>query len=184
MGVLVENGHLLLADPFMMDNNFKRSVILVCDRHTEGTVGFILNKPMNAKVHEILEDFPDSDLPLFFGGPVAHDTIHFVHNKGDIIDNSMPIDANLYWGGDYEQIKQCMKDHVMTKFDIRFFIGYSGWSSGQLEEELAYHSWVVSRMDYHTLFSLKIKSMWSDVMHAKGGNFKVISTLSDFSNLN
>ncbi len=180
----LETGKLLLADPFMMDSNFKRAVILLCDCHHEGSLGFIVNKPMDIKVNELLEDFPEEDMNLYFGGPVAHDTIHFIHRKGDLVENSVEIDQGIYWGGDFDKVKFLLKNEVMTSQDIRFFIGYAGWSPGQLEEELAYKSWVLANMDKNYLFSGKNKELWSQVMNNKGGHFEVIANISDFSNLN
>lgn len=180
----LENGKLLLADPFMMDPNFKRAVILLCDCHFEGALGFIVNKPMDVKVTELLEDFPEKNMKLYFGGPVAHDTIHFIHRKGDIVDNSVEIDKGIYWGGDYSKVKVLMANKVITAKDIRFFIGYAGWSPGQLEEELAYKSWVLANMDKNYLFSGKNKELWSRVMNNMGGHYEVIANISEFSNLN
>lgn len=184
MDIKIENGYLLLAEPFMMDDQFKRAVVLVCDRHIDGTVGFIMNKPMQPFVYEILEDFPNHECKLHFGGPVSHDTIHFLHNRGDIIENSMQVDKDLYWGGDYDQLKECFNNKLMTAKDIRFFVGYAGWSAGQLEEELSYHSWVISKMDPQRLFTLAQEDLWSQAMNDKGGTFQVISDISEFSNLN
>ena len=77
----VEKGTVLLAEPFMLDPNFKRSVVLVCEHDDkEGTVGFVMNKPLHMQVNELITDFPDIEAPVYFGGPVATDTIHYVHN--------------------------------------------------------------------------------------------------------
>ncbi|WP_236978164.1 YqgE/AlgH family protein [Membranihabitans maritimus] len=180
----IENGKLLLAEPFMIDTNFKRAVVLICDCHTDGTVGFIVNKPLDVHVHELLEGFPDSDMKLFFGGPVAHDTIHFLHNKGDLIENSVKVVDGVYWGGDFDKVKFLFENQVITPDDIKFFIGYSGWSSGQLEEELSYKSWVLANMDKNYLFSDSEMKLWSQVMNNKGGTYEVIASMSEFSNLN
>jgi len=180
----LETGKLLLAEPFMLDANFKRAVILLCDCHYEGALGFIVNKPMDIRVDELLEDFPEKEMKLYFGGPVAHDTIHFIHRKGDLVENSVEIANGIFWGGEFDKIKFLMKNEVITADDIRFFIGYSGWSPGQLEEELAYKSWILANMDKNYLFSGKSTDLWSQVMNNKGGHFQVIADISDFSNLN
>ena len=83
-------GKLLLAEPFMQDGNFKRSVVLLCD-HTaiEGTVGFILNKPIDMNIEELVGDFPEFESQVYYGGPVANDTLHYVHDVGEILDLSL-----------------------------------------------------------------------------------------------
>lgn len=180
----LKTGKLLLADPFMIDSNFKRAVILLCDCHDEGSLGFIVNKPMEIKVNELLDNFPEKEMHLYFGGPVAHDTIHFIHRKGDLVENSVEIDNGIFWGGDFDKVKFLLNNDIITSHDIRFFIGYAGWSPGQLEEELAYKSWVLANMDKNYVFAGKKKDLWSMVMNNKGGHYEVIANISDFSNLN
>ena len=119
----LETGKLLLAEPFMLDANFKRAVILLCDCHYEGALGFIVNKPMDIRVDELLEDFPEKEMKLYFGGPVAHDTIDFILRKVDLVENSVEIANGIFWGGEFEKIKFLMKNEVITADDIRFFIG-------------------------------------------------------------
>lgn len=180
----LNTGKLLLADPFMMDDNFKRAVILLCDYHHDGSLGFIVNKPMDVKVHELLENFPENDMDLYFGGPVAHDTIHFIHTKGDLVEDSMEIAPGVFWGGDYNRIRFLLNHQIITDRDIRFFIGYSGWSPGQLEAELEYNSWMVANFDKNYVFTRKHNDLWSKVLNHKGGHYEVIANISEFSNLN
>lgn len=177
-------GKLLLADPFMLDENFKRAVILLCDYHHEGSLGFIVNKSLDIKVHELLEDFPDEEIDLYFGGPVAQDTIHFIHTKGDLIEESMEIGEGIFWGGDFDRVRFLLSHKIITARDIRFFIGYAGWSPGQLEAEMAYNSWMTANLDKNFIFRKYDKNLWSEVLHQKGGHYEVIANISDFSNLN
>jgi len=177
-------GKLLLAEPFMLDENFKRAVILLCDYHHEGSLGFIVNKPLGIKVHELLEGFPDESIELYFGGPVSQDTIHFIHTKGDLIEDSMEIADGIFWGGDFERVQFLLNHQVITPEDIRFFIGYAGWSPGQLEAEMAYKSWVTAHLDKNFIFKDYDERLWSEVLHQKGGHYEVIANISDFENLN
>ena len=82
--IIIQTGKILLAEPFMMDANFRRAVILLCDHHEEGSLGFILNKPLKMSVDELIADFPEFDAEVYFGGPVATDTIHYIHDKGSL----------------------------------------------------------------------------------------------------
>jgi putative transcriptional regulator len=169
----------------MQDQNFKKTVVLLADYTIdEGSVGFVLNRPTNLKIHELISSFPDFDSNVYYGGPVGIDTIHYVHRKGDLIEGSRLICDGLYWGGDFNQIKFLVKNEVLKRSDIRFYIGYSGWSQGQLDEEMEIKSWLVGDVDYNYIFSSKIPNMWKHVMNIKGANFRVIADTSDYHSLN
>ena len=176
----VKAGSLLLAEPFMIDPNFKRSVVLMCE-HTEGegSVGFILNKPLDLKLTELVSDFPEFESTVYFGGPVATDTIHYVHCKGDIVDESIPVDRGIFWGGNFEKLKFLIESELILPKDIRFFVGYSGWDGGQLLSELESGSWVVSQGDPNYVFKSSSQKLWSTVMSNIGKQFSVIAQLPD-----
>ena len=72
----IEKGVLLLAEPFMEDPYFKRAAVLLCENHPQGTLGFILNKPTQVRLEDVLEDFPPFDAPVYYGGPVQADRLH------------------------------------------------------------------------------------------------------------
>lgn len=183
--IAVQSGTVLLAEPFMIDPNFKRAVVLLCDHEREdGTVGFILNKPLSMKVEELVSDFPEFDSEIYYGGPVANDTIHYLHNQGDLVPDSIPVSPGVYWGGDFEQIKFLISSKLILEKDIRFYVGYSGWSPGQLGDELKYGSWVLADMDPNYLFNTKPRELWSRVMDHKGDNYTVIATMPDSLNMN
>ncbi len=181
----VDNGKLLLAEPFMLDPNFRRSVVMICE-HSEddGTVGFILNKPLTVKVNELVADLSDIESPVFFGGPVATDSIHFLHNVGDLLEESIEVMRGVYWGGDFDKLKFLIQSKLILPHNIRFFVGYSGWSPGQLMEELEYHSWFISEMHANYLFKSKPASLWRQVMYNMGDTFSVIAQMPDQHSLN
>ena len=180
-----DKGKLLVSEPFMMDGNFKRSAVLLCE-HTqdEGTVGFILNKPIDMKIEELVGDFPEIESQVYYGGPVANDTLHYVHNVGDILDNSVKVSKGIYWGGDFEKLKFLIKSGLVTPDNIRFFLGYSGWSVGQLEAEMEIGSWVIANMDPNYIFKLSPKKLWEEILKNMGSVYSVISQVPDSNNLN
>lgn len=172
-------GKVLLAEPFMLDTNFKRSVVLMCEHEDDGSLGFILNKSLKMKINELISDFPDIDSTVCYGGPVQTDTIHYIHNAGHLFEDSQEIMPGVYWGGDFEKLKALITTELITKENIRFFIGYSGWSESQLKEELKLGSWVVADMNLNYLFKVGEKNLWSKVMQHKGDVFSVIANLSE-----
>ncbi len=176
----IRKGSLLLAEPFMLDPNFKRSVILLCDHEQEdGSLGFILNKSLDLKINDLLEDFPDFDSIMYYGGPVQTDTIHYVHNVGDLLEDSLEVAKGIYWGGDFDKLKFLISSQLILPHNIRFFVGYSGWSSGQLSEELKFGSWVDASVHSNYVFKTKPKSLWQMVMNKKGNTYSVIAQMPD-----
>ena len=180
----IQSGSLLLAEPFMLDPNFKRSVILICENTPEGTNGFIINRTIDLKIHELIPDFPESQSQVYFGGPVSTDSLHFIHNVGDLIDQSLEICPGVYWGGDFEKLKFLMKTEVVKDHNVKFFVGYSGWSEGQLSEELKEGSWIVDFMDTNYLFKMKAYNLWPSILHNKGNTFTVIARMPESTSLN
>lgn len=178
-------GNILIAEPFMVDPNFKRSVVLICD-HTkkEGTVGFVLNKNLGLQVNELILEFPKFDAEVFYGGPVQTDSIHYIHNVGDILDNSTKVVDGVWWGGDFEKLKFLIASNLIEPDNIRFFVGYSGWSPGQLDNEMELGSWVVADMFANYLFKSEPDSLWQQVMKNKGDRYEVIADMPDGVNWN
>ena len=180
-----QTGSILIAEPFMVDPNFKRAVVGLCD-HTEeeGTVGFVLNKPLGLKVNELIVDFPDFDTEVYFGGPVQTDSIHYIHNMGDLLEGSTKVVDGLWWGGDFEKLKFLIRSEMIFPENIRFFVGYSGWSPGQLEEEMAGGSWVLSDLYANYLFKSKPTKLWQQVLKNIGDTHSVIAEMPDAANWN
>lgn len=180
-----QTGSLLIAQPFMDDTNFRRSVVAIVD-HTndEGTVGFIINKPLAITMNELVEDFPEIDGSVFYGGPVSTNTIHYIHNVGAILDGSTEIAPGIFWGGEFDKLKSLVEHEMIKGENIRFFVGYSGWSPGQLDEEMGSGSWIVSDIHPNYLFKSKPVNLWNQVLHNKGDVFGVIAELPEDNSLN
>lgn len=176
---LVTSGKVLLAEPFMQDPHFKRSVILLCEHHLHGSLGFILNKPIDMKVNDLIASFPDFDAEVYYGGPVSTDTMHYVHDLGDILDDSIKITDGIWMGGDFEQLKALVRNGLVMPSNIRFFIGYSGWSGGQLDEEMDIRSWVTAPVHPNYIFKAAPDGLWSKIMYNKGDVFEVISDIPE-----
>lgn len=180
-----EVGKILIAEPFMLDNNFKESVILLCDKQPmDGNVGFILNKPIDMMIYQLVQDFPDVDFPVYYGGPVGHDTIHYIHKLGHILNDSVLVKGDIYWGGNFNQLKALVKQDMVEFNDIKFFVGYSGWSPGQLENEIRMGSWVIDDMDSNYLFKISDNKLWKSSMQNKGDSFGIIAEMKKSISLN
>lgn len=181
----VRTGSLLVAEPFMMDGYFKRTVVQICDHHADqGTVGFILNRPTNLLMHDIVDGFPEFDAPVLYGGPVSNETIHYLHRVGDLLEKSTEIARGIFWGGDFTQLKFLIENKIIKRGDIQFYLGYSGWSEGQLDGEIKAGSWIIAEPDVNYLFNVKPTQMWSQVLKNIGKNYCVIADMPDNVSLN
>ena len=138
-------------------------------------MGFIINKPLNYNINEVLPEIK-RDFPLYCGGPVEQDNLFFIHNAGHLVPNSIKIDDKLCWGGDFDKVVALVNDGVLTTQDLRFFLGYSGWSNEQLEQEIASHSWVVIENSFaDQIFNLNTATLWKNQMIALGGKYVIWS---------
>ena len=126
----LQSGVVLLAEPFMLDRYFRRSAILLCEHNEEGSIGFIMNRPLDLNIDGLIQDFPEFEAEVFYGGPVGNDTIHYIHNLGDLLEDSVKISSGVYWGGDFDKLKFLISSEMVQPHNIRFFMGYSGWSPG------------------------------------------------------
>lgn len=142
--VLPRKGALLISEPFMADPNFKRTVVLITENNAEGTVGYALNQKSDFLLKDVIEDCWDANNQIFVGGPVANDTLHFIHSVPDKIIGGADLGNGLFWGGDFENLKDQIKNYNIKEEEIKFFIGYSGWSKNQLDQELEMNAWIVS----------------------------------------
>jgi len=168
-----------MAEPFMLDPNFKRSVILLCEHESDGSLGFILNKSLDMKINDLINDFPKFNAPVYYGGPVQTDTIHYIHNMGELLEDSNEIVSGVFWGGDFEKLKFLISSKLVEPHNIRFFVGYSGWTVGQLKDEMRFGSWVLGDMNSNYLFKSESGGLWQQAMEQKGDSYSVIAQMPD-----
>lgn len=173
---LPDKGKILIAEPMLGDPNFDRTVVLLADHNEEGTVGFVLNRKVEVSFDELVLDFPSFDAEIFEGGPVQEDNLFYLHRKGDLIPGSEEIMDGVYWGGDLEVLKEMIALEMVLPSDIHFYLGYSGWSAGQLAEELKQKAWLVAESDAQLIFETDIDGLWSTIMKQLGGEYALWHT--------
>lgn len=172
----LEKGHLLIAEPSIIsDLSFNRSVILLADHTSEGSVGFILNKPLKYTIQDLLPEI-ESNFKIYNGGPVEQDNLYFIHTIPDLIPNSIEISNGIFWGGDFEFTKELINTGVIKKKNIRFFLGYTGWDSEQLENEIKANSWILIKNTYENKILGKASvNFWKEKIVELGGNYLIWS---------
>jgi putative transcriptional regulator len=169
------NGILLIAEPFLKDPNFIRSVTLLCKYDTtDGAVGFVINKPHQQKLGEMLPEMAAFDLPIFIGGPVQMDTLHFLHKYPEYFPDAPKISEGIYWGGDFELLKTLIKSGTILTSGIRLYLGYSGWDAGQLEEEIEEKSWLTVAANTQILFNTAADDIWKCSIKLLGGKYEMM----------
>lgn len=165
-------GILLIADPFLKDPNFLRTVVLLCEHKDEGSFGFVLNKQIEQTLDELISDLEGYSLPVYYGGPVQMDTIHFLHQYPDLIPESVKVSNDIFWGGNFETVTALLKSNSIEPDKIRFFIGYSGWSEGQLSGELEEKSWLTVKANLKLVFNTGYEEIWKESLQELGGEYK------------
>lgn len=182
---LVKKGHVLLAEPTLTgDVSFSRAVILIAAHNPKGSVGFILNKPLSYTLDELIEDihFP---FPVFNGGPVDQDNIYFIHTAPEVVPGSIEITDGIYWGGDFAVLLNALKLNLIFENQIKFFLGYTGWSQKQLDGEIKSNSWItVEDLDIKTLVKKQNHSLWKNSIKALGGKYLIWSNTPENPSLN
>ena len=153
-------GNVLIAEPFMNDFYFRRSVILIIDHNEEGSLGVIINKRLTIPFNEIVQGFPEFKADVYLGGPVETDRIFFIHTVGEMIPDSHKISDGLYWSGNINVLKSMIKMDLIKPHEVRFYVGYAGWDGGQLRNELKANTWLVGKFSSKQLLTTMPGKMW------------------------
>lgn len=177
-------GKILISEPFLPDTFFNRTIVYLVDHNDEGSVGFILNKKLDIKVCDAISGFEGWEENLSMGGPVAPDTLHYLHSMGDLIPKSVWVDDNIFWGGDIDFVRDMIKKGQLNNSQIRFFLGYSGWSAGQLEKELRENSWVIARVSEDIVLNNQINAGWKKVLRGLKNKYRVWADFPDSPDMN
>ncbi|HKZ67782.1 MAG TPA: YqgE/AlgH family protein [Chitinophagaceae bacterium] len=167
-------GILLIADPFLKDPNFLRTVVFLCEHREEGSFGFVLNRKYENTLDELIPDVEGFKLPVFYGGPVQMDTIHFLHQYPVEIPGGEEVMKGIYWGGDFVKAVEMIKNGEMDFRKIRFYIGYSGWGNGQLDEELKEKSWLTVKANRKLIFQTSAEEIWKESLRHLGGDYEMM----------
>ena len=181
----LEKGQLLIAEPSIIgDLSFNRSVILLADHNNEGSVGFILNKPLEYTISDLIPDI-EASFKIYNGGPVEQDNLYFIHTIPNLITSSIEISDGVFWGGDFELTKSLINEGKINKENIRFFLGYTGWSANQLEEELKENSWIITTNTYKSAILEKSSAQfWKEKIIELGGEYLIWSNAPENPILN
>lgn len=173
-------GSLLISQPFLGDPNFERTVVLLCqDNPEDGSFGLVLNRPSSLMLGDVME-LPGGEstvagqLPLGIGGPVQADTLHYLHRRADV-PGAESIGQDVYWGGDFTVLLGLLESGSIEPADVRLYAGYSGWTNGQLAEEVRENVWIVHPNAAGKVFTLESDAFWQAILREKGGRYRMLS---------
>lgn len=181
-----KKGDLLIAEPAIIgDMSFNRSIVLLADHTEDGSIGFILNKPLNYNINDLVPEIEASTFKVYNGGPVEQDNLYFIHKVPKLIPDSIEISLGIFWGGDFTKVAELIANGAIKETDIRFFLGYSGWGNNQLESELKSNSWVVTDNIYKKdIIEKSYESFWKEKMLEFGGEYSIWSNAPENPNYN
>ncbi len=168
-----KKGRILIAEPFLHGDYFSRSVVFLVAYSEKGAVGFILNKRIDFLLQDVFIDFPNFKADVFLGGPVAPDSIFFIHKLGNLLPGSIKVLGNLSWGGDFDTLKKLIAEGMVQTTDIHFFLGYSGWDAGQLEGEIKENSWLVTDIEEKMVMQKNHNASWTEFVKMAGNRYTI-----------
>jgi putative transcriptional regulator len=172
----LKKGDLIIADPSIVnDIQFNRSIILITSSSIENeVVGLIINKILDYKLKDIIPEI-NIDFDVYDGGPVNQDNLYYIHNQGHLIPESIKINQQLFWSGDFETIVDLINSKKITSKDIKFCLGYTGWSAKQLINEVRDDNWIKStKIKSEDIFT-KMSNSWKKTMINLGGEYSIWS---------
>ena len=184
-GHLPTQGSLLLSEPFITDPAFERAVIILCEHNEEGSVGLVLNHKSHLILSDIFTQAANTDFPIYLGGPVEESALFFLHRAFDKLQSGVLIHDDIYWGGDFDYAIQLIQDGLIFPEEIKFFLGYSGWSPGQLEAELKQNSWAVhNNFDTELSFIHDGEDLWKQTIISLGPKYAHVANFPKSPHLN
>ena len=179
-----KKGRILISEPSFNDSIFFKSVVLLTHHNDEESIGLILNQPTKISLNEILNDIPLSDFPVYIGGPLAKQSLQFIHTLGSLIPESKQITENIYFGGDFNTVLKLMQDKKITKNEIRFFVGYSGWGEDQLNNEIREESWLVKSTKDNLCMQYSTPKLWNNIIRKTKSDYAIWVNMPKDPNLN
>ena len=168
-------GRILISEPFLQNVFFQRAVILLIEHNKNGSMGFVLNKRTNLIVNTFFPEmkfFPD--IPIYLGGPVHSNHLFFIHSLGEeIIPDGVKVINNLCFDGNFEALKQYILQGGPVEGKVKFFLGYSGWSTNQLTGEIVSDSWLVGNSSINSIMQAEGDSFWTNSVDSLGNQYKI-----------
>jgi len=174
------HGKLLIAEPFLGDPHFERSVIVICDHDEEGALGIIVNQSIEGKLRVRIR----GNMTVMVGGPVMPTTLLALHTNHDLGDGSFEVAEGLWFMGDAELINQSVTEGSLHENNGRLFLGYAGWGAGQLEAEMDEKAWIARELPRPLERIFTTPALWQAALKEMGGTYKQLANYPKDPRLN
>jgi putative transcriptional regulator len=164
--VSLSRGKLLVASRGLKDPNFSQSVVLIIEYDRHGTVGLIINRPTGLKLATLLPEIrglKQREDIVYIGGPVNRSLMMVLIHSGIKPEESSEVLKNVYVTSSRKLLEQ-ITDKTETKERFRVYAGLSGWTPGQLENEIMRGGWHILQADAETIFDKESSDIWPELI--------------------
>ena len=170
--MLIDKGHILISTPNIIgDLYFHRSTIIIVDKADQNFIGFIFNKKLDYSLNELIDKIR-TPFPIYYGGPIESDSLFYLYKSKINITGSKLVSKNLFWSGNFNEIIELINKNLILLDDIKFFMGYSGWSLNQLNSEIKDKSWeTINFSSENEILTDKIKDVWKNHLYLFGEKY-------------
>ena len=173
-----EKGSLLIANPVLPDPNFSRTVILLCNHDEQGSFGLVINRSTQLKAPDlflninILKSYNEK---IYLGGPVSQSMVFFLCRSPSAAGKLDEVCSGVYLGSNLEILESLYSSLENPEQDIRFYLGYSGWSGGQLAQEMEQNSWLVQKANEQFIFLDSESLIWPQAVNSLGEKYQYLT---------
>ena len=159
-----EKGKTLIAEPFLRDMPFRRAVILLTEHSPKGAMGYVLNKKLPFNLDDLVDNITAKQrIPIYYGGPVDKQLLFYIHTL-EFLPNSYKISDSLFLNGDFNLLLEYINLDTDISGKIKFFLGYAGWTAGQLDAEIEGNSWLVGELEDREMLSPAAEELWETAL--------------------
>lgn len=159
----IQNGTIIISSTALENTFFEQAIILITESNSNGAVGFILNHPFPKNLNDLIEFKDAASIPLFHGGPVDEESLFFIHQQADLVIDSIHIKDSIYYGGNFKAAVQMLNRKIITGNDLKIFIGYCGWNTGELEAEVQEGSWLITDLSTAEALNMNMQNSWNNL---------------------
>ncbi|KOR30298.1 hypothetical protein TI04_06400 [Achromatium sp. WMS2] len=171
----------LIAMPGLMDPNFSRTVTYVCEHSSEGAMGIIINRPIEVGLGTMLDQLQINitapevrTIPIYLGGPVQIDRGFVLHTGSQTWDSTIKITDNINITTSKDILEAIAQGKGPSQ--VLIALGYAGWTSGQIEQEISANSWLISHPDSEIIFNTPVEQRWKAAANLIGINIDLLGT--------
>jgi putative transcriptional regulator len=170
-------GYFLIANPVLPDPSFSRTVVLLCNHDDDGSFGLVINRSAPIDSKEVFAEMGMSEFPsgkIYLGGPVSPSQVFYLCHSEKSLPELEPICDGVYLGMSWELLDNLMTRVKNPEKNIRFFLGYSGWGTGQLAEEMIRLSWLTTQACGEFVFQENEGGVWANVVYSLGKDYEYL----------